>query len=175
LLTVALGLALVAGTLAQAGADKGTGSAVTVQESKDLVAFHNKVRKEVGVGPVKWSNTLAKFAQEWADHLAELGKLEHRPRDGKFKQRYGENLAIGVTVLNGAEAWYAEKKDYKAGTPIPQDFASFKPGHYTQMVWRKSVEFGAGKATIKKGMYKGKIVVVGNYNPPGNALGQKPY
>ncbi len=148
----------------------GTGSAVTPQEADDIVAYHNKVRKEVGVGPVTWSKDIAQFAQEWADKLADSGELVHRK-----KNKYGENIAMAGGVIKGAELWYSEKKDYKAGSAIPKDFGKFKAGHYTQMVWRKTTEIGVGKALVKKGKFAGQFAIVGNYNPAGNVLGDKPY
>ncbi|MEM9017804.1 MAG: hypothetical protein AAGC68_12385, partial [Verrucomicrobiota bacterium] len=48
-------------------------------------------------------------------------------------------------------------------------------GHYTQMVWRRTREIGAGKAVIQKGQYRGWVIVVGIYDPPGNFGGQAPY
>lgn len=39
-------------------------------------------------------------------------------------------------------------------------------GHFTQMVWKSSKEFGIGKAQGKDG----KWIVVGNYFPAGNML-----
>lgn len=157
-------------------------SALTDAEIADLVALHNRVRKEVGVGPVTWSPELATFAQAWADELARTGTFKHRPREaGPWQQKYGENIAYlqgegaDAVVVKGAEMWYAEKKDYTPGTPIPADFSTFKAGHYTQMVWRDSTTLGAGKATILTGDLKGARVLVGNYKPPGNMIGQTPY
>ena len=152
-----------------------SGSAFTAKEVEEFVAYHNKVRKEVKVEPVKWSPTLAKYAQKWADHLAESGEFKHRPEEGEEKQKYGENLAINATLLKGAEAWYAEIKDYTADTPIPEDLTNFKAGHYTQMVWKKTTQIGAGYAIVKQGPFKGSLVIVCNYDPPGNYLGEKPY
>jgi len=41
-------------------------------------------------------------------------------------------------------------------------------GHFTQMIWRNSTELGMGMASDRSG----KIIIVGNYNPPGNYTGQ---
>lgn len=41
-------------------------------------------------------------------------------------------------------------------------------GHFSQMVWRSSSEFGVGKARTRCG----KIIVVGMYKPAGNVLGE---
>ena len=154
---------------------EGSGSALTEKEAKEFLDFHNKVRKDVDVGPVKWSNTLAKYAQEWADHLANNGDFEHRPAEGKWAQKYGENIAINASVLKGAEAWYAEIKDFTPGTAVPEDFSKFKCGHYTQIVWKKTKEIGAGSAIVKQGEFKGLVLIVCNYDPPGNFVGEKPY
>jgi pathogenesis-related protein 1 len=153
----------------------GTGSAMTDADAKTFVEYHNTARKEVGVGPVTWSKDLAAYAQKWADRLAARGDFEHRPADGEWAQKYGENLAIDASALKGAEAWYGEKKDYEKGTAIPEDFSQFKAGHYTQMVWKGTTKIGAGVAVVKEGRFKGLVVVVCNYDPPGNVVGEKPY
>jgi pathogenesis-related protein 1 len=158
-----------------------TGSALSAKEAADVVEFHNKVRRQVGIEPVKWSPELARFAQEWADEVARTGKVAHRPREGEGRQRYGENIAWGwgggYGVLKAVESWYAEMKFYEPGTPIPQpqDFGGFRAGHYTQMVWKNTTVIGVGKATIQEGELKGWLVVVCNYDPPGNIAGEKPY
>jgi len=165
----------LAGPQDKIAAKPATGSAVTAQEANDLVAFHNKARKEVGVGTVKWSPELAKYAQEWADELARNGKFEHRP----LPLKYGECLAAGsgnsYTVLTGAQNWYDEKKDYTPGTEIPRDFSKFKAGHYTQMVWKDVTEIGSGKAVCATGDMKGWLIHVCCYNPCGNVIGKTPY
>ncbi len=160
--------------VAEAGA---TGSALTAAEAEEVVSYHNKVRKDVGVGPLKWSPFLAKAAQEWADHVAETGTFKHRPAKGRHASPYGENGAIESTVLKGAEEWSAEIQDYKAGTPIPQFHESkhFKSLRYTQMVWRDTTEIGVGKAVIKTGPHKGQLVIFAEYYPHGNRSGEKPY
>jgi pathogenesis-related protein 1 len=50
--------------------------------------------------------------------------------------------------------------------------ANFAPtGHYTQMVWRSTTQVGMGQASCPGGA----LVIVAEYNPPGNYIGQKPY
>lgn len=172
-------------------------SRLTAAEVRELTAFHNDARSEVGVGPVEWSAEVAAFAQQWADHIAATGKFEHRPRqrakpetdsaepkiaapaDDLPLQIYGENLAFGsgatYSTADGAKAWYAEKKDYEPGTPIPSDFTKFKAGHYTQLVWSKTKRIGAGKAVVQTGEFKGWTVIVCNYDPSGNWEGEVPF
>lgn len=143
----------------------------TRMNGKDVQAIlthHNKVRAAVNVGPVKWSPGLAGYAQKWADHLAGgVCRMEHRS-----DSQYGENLFQGTagqfTGLDAAKSWESEKKLYK-GAPLTTSM--IKPvGHYTQMVWRDTRMLGCGEATCNK-----MLVVVCNYDPPGNYLGRKPY
>ncbi len=159
-----------------AGAE--TGSHFTKQQANAFVAYHNEKRAEVGVDKVTWSTELAREAQEWADHMAETGEFEHRPRQGANATQHGENLAAGFgggyDVLSGARDWYGEKRLYGDGSAVTQT-SYLKTGHYTQMVWSQTSEIGAGVAVGKRGQLKGWTIVVCNYNPPGNMLGQKPY
>lgn len=133
-----------------------------------VTVHHNKVRAAVGVGPLKWSPTLATYSQKWADHLAGSScKMEHRS-----DSQYGENIFRGTAgyfnAVDAARAWESEKKFYKGGA-LKQ--ASWKPaGHYTQMVWRDTRMLGCGEATCNK-----MLIVVCNYDPPGNYIGRKPY
>jgi hypothetical protein len=41
-------------------------------------------------------------------------------------------------------------------------------GHFSQMVWKNSTELGIARARDQNG----KVIVVANYNPPGNYIGQ---
>jgi pathogenesis-related protein 1 len=110
---------------------------------------------------------VAAFAQAWADHLAGSCGFEHRPDNP-----YGENLFGGtagyVGVLDAAASWYQEKPYYPGG-PLTAD-NGFLAGHYTQMVWRDTTRVGCGKAECN-----GQIIVVCDYDPPGNILGRSPY
>lgn len=148
------------------------GSRISEQQVYDCLIIHNKARAEVGVPPLKWSNELAAYAQQWADHLASSGcKMEHRPRSGTWKQIYGENLFMGTAgyfdVADAVKFWESEKKDYKG--PITRKNFS-KVGHYTQMVWTSTTHVGCGVAVCGD-----QVIIVCNYKPAGNRLGQKPY
>ncbi len=154
------------------------GSLFTSDQARQFLNYHNEKRAEVGVGPLEWSSELAREAQAWADHLAENGKLVHRPRIGPNATRHGENLAAGYGngfgIMSGAATWYNEKNQYRAGSPVT-NFSYKKTGHYTQMVWRDTTRLGAGYAIGLRGNLKGWLIVVCNYDPPGNFIGKSPY
>ena len=85
-----------------------------------ILAEHNKYRVEVGVLPLQWSDNLAASAQQWANHLAATGKLEH--------SRAGENLAQGssgaFSVTQLVDMW-AVKSSFSAKILSPM---SLVPG-----------------------------------------------
>lgn len=149
-------------------------STVPPAEAEAALAYHNKVRKELGVPPLSWSDELAAYAQAWADHLASEGcQLEHRPRSGTWAQRYGENLFYGKgsrhTVFTASQAWQSEVSAYRYQKLNPSNFA--KTGHYTQMIWRGTERIGMGQSTCRNGA----LIIVANYDPPGNVVGSYPY
>jgi pathogenesis-related protein 1 len=151
-----------------------TGSKISKDDGQAALDFHNKMRKEVGVPPLEWSPELAAFAQLWANTLAEGGcKLEHRPSSGKWAQLYGENIyfgtASGLTTLDASKAWYGEIKDFRNEKLALNNFT--KVAHYTQMVWRTTTKIGIAKAACPS---RGTVIVA-NYSPMGNYMGQKPY
>ena len=152
---------------------KSIGSNLTLQEVEELLREHNKARAEVGVGPLHWSKQLALYAEEWATHLVLTKcRLEHRPDSGTWQQVHGENLFMGTAgyygVADAVKEWVSEKKYYKGGTLTSSNWEA--SGHYTQVVWKDTTQLGCAKVACK-----GNIIVVCNYDPPGNFLGQKPY
>lgn len=151
-----------------------TGSKISQTAAQEALDHHNKVRADVGAPTLEWSAELSKFAQEWADHLASQGcKMEHRPRSGEWTQKYGENIFWGsasrYTPLDASKSWYSEIKDYTYGPLTSSNW--YQTGHYTQMVWKNTTHVGFGVAICSSGA----IIIVANYNPPGNYMGQKPY
>ena len=150
-----------------------TGSKVLQSDAQEALDFHNKVRTDVKSPPLQWSTELASYAQRWANHLADNCKLEHRPGSGVWAQKYGENIFWGggedYTVLQASESWYSEIKGYKYGKLTNNNW--YKAGHYTQMVWKTTTYVGMGMAICKDG----SVLIVANYSPGGNYIGEKPY
>ena len=152
-----------------------TGSAITQAAAQAALELHNRARQEVGTPPLLWSAELAAFAQQWATYLAtEKGcRIEHRPAQGAWGTRYGENIfwgsAASYSARDAANAWYSEIRDYQKA-PFGGD-NWYKTGHYTQMVWKRTTHVGMGQAVCSNGA----IIIVGNYDPPGNFMGQEPY
>jgi len=137
-------------------------------DMRAITAYHNKVRADVGVGPLQWSEDLARYAQQCADHLAATGcSMAHRTQ-----HRYGENLFQGTagryTAVDAAKAWETEKKDYAGGILTEGNW--HPAGHYTQMVWRDTTTLGCGQSTCSQ-----TLIVTCNYAPPGNYIGRRPY
>ncbi|HNW59678.1 MAG TPA: CAP domain-containing protein [bacterium] len=148
-----------------------TGSAFSRPEAEKILLLHNQARAAVGAHPLNWSQDLARYAQEWADHLAAAGcSFEHRPESGPWKQKHGENLFMGTAGYYGAaeavDSWISEKRQYNGQTIDEANYHEF--GHYTQLVWKATKEVGCGQA-----LCNGEVIIVCNYAPAGNLLGER--
>lgn len=132
---------------------------------RGIVAAHNRVRAQVGVPPLTWSDDVARVAARWANHLAARRcTLEHNGRT-----RLGENLFWSSGPTDATQvvgAWAAEKRNYHYATNSCRGVC----GHYTQVVWAKSTKVGCAMATCGSAE-----VWVCNYEPAGNLIGAKPY
>jgi uncharacterized protein YkwD len=153
-----------------------TGSRINSEQAAAMLSHHNKVRKEVGSTPLVWSQELAAYAQRWAEYLAnENGcEMRHRGESDREGKQFGENIFWGsdknvYQPSNASLSWYSEIEDYKYGPLTEKNW--YKTGHYTQMVWKNTLRMGAGVAYCPSGA----LIVVANYDPPGNYLGQTPY
>ncbi len=144
------------------------------QKTKDeILRIHNEYRQKAGVPALEWSDELSAYAQQWADYLTKNGcVMKHRPQDGSYKQVHGENLYMATigfySVADGIADWYNEKRLYN-GDPISgSNFHAV--GHYTQLMWANTTKLGAGIAYCN-----GNFILVCNYDPPGNVMGQTPF
>jgi pathogenesis-related protein 1 len=153
-----------------------TGSKISREDAQKVLDHHNKVRKEVGSPELTWSKELSAYAQEWADHLAnENGcRMEHHKKPELKGKPVGENLFWGSSAdvyhpIDASVSWYGEKKLYRYGKFGVGNWHAI--GHYTQMVWKNTKEVGVGIAVCKNG----ELMVVANYAPAGNYVGQLPY
>ena len=129
---------------------------------------------------------LSAYAEEWAKKLAREDTFEHRTN-----QELGENLYCSWSSNPKAkcpgdkpvDSWYSEIKKYSFGAEptnlssgkirnqwfvISFLFWNFSTGHFTQVVWKNSKKLGIAKAKNKNG----KTIVVANYEPAGNWIGQ---
>jgi pathogenesis-related protein 1 len=160
--------AVVPASMQSDATQRSSGGKMTAADIRAITAYHNKVRADVGVGPLQWSEELARYAQQWADHLAAAScSMAHRTQ-----HRYGENLFQGTaghyTAVDAAKAWETEKKDYAGGVLTEANWQ--RAGHYTQMVWRDTTTLGCGQSTCNQ-----TLIVACNYAPPGNYIGRRPY
>jgi uncharacterized protein YkwD len=140
---------------------------LTAAQKQEFIDAHNRWRSDVGVPPLKWSNDLENYAAEWAVINGKLNcNMEHRTA-----HLYGENLywssGMDFSPKGAVDSWGSEIKDYH-GEVVGQSKGVV--GHYTQIVWRTTTEVGC--AAFKCGS---ALLVVCNYNPPGNWRGQHPY
>ena len=141
---------------------------------------HNCARKTVvpraspAIPMMRWANDLQTASQTYSNQCS----YQHSGAGG-----LGENIAAyapfnaSAPVL-AAQNWASEQQYYTYAT------RSCAPnhacGHYTQMVWRSSVELGCGVTNCSVNSPFGSsfpnwTLVVCNYRPPGNYVGQFPY
>ena len=124
---------------------------------------HNELRAHHGVKPLKISEDLNKIAQKFAEHLAEIKKIEH-----SYNIYKGEELGENLFCCSGSEiqgdimtmSWYDEINKYDFNNP---GFIS-GTGHFTQIIWKDTIEVGFGFAKSSNNIYYG----VANYYPAGN-------
>ncbi|KAF5695085.1 PR-1 class pathogen-related protein [Fusarium denticulatum] len=151
---------------APAATQPSSGSSNLDSDQQKALDLHNEARKAVGNEPLTWDDSLASGAQEWADHLAQLGSLQHS--QGKD----GENLYMGSgsnPFASAVEAFLSEKSQYNGEAISGSNYMSF--GHYTQCVWKTTTKVGMAVAKDSSGA----SWVVARYQAPGNMIGDKPY
>lgn len=137
------------------------------EKMKGMTERHNYWRKKVGVGPMEWSDKLAKVAQAWANQQAKRGcGCAHSPDD-----QFGENIycsqGMQPTPQDVVDDWAEEIQYFVEKTGKCKGGVC---GHYTQIVWKNTTKVGCGMAKCGD-----KEIWVCNYDPAGNYVNQKPY
>lgn len=159
-----------------------------------MTAAHNAVREAVSMQslpPLTWSETIAEYAQEWADELAKDCMPRHRSN-----LSYGENIATfgstaaggpGTTAADAVDGWAAEIDCWEYGEFMRTDSCDAQCvaqlnasgcGHYTQLVWSSTEEVGCGLSQCSRSQGGPTFqfdIWVCNYDPPGNFVGRNPY
>ncbi|KPJ19489.1 Venom allergen 5 [Papilio machaon] len=130
-----------------------------------------------------WDNELEAKAAKWAsrNHFA------HNPDKtiGSHRFHTGENLYWYATtdlthkldVESSLRSWFDEHLNYSYGPLTMRDFnksSKKQIGHYTQMAWANTMYVGCAISQYTKNNFK-EFLVVCNYGPGGNYIGQKPY
>ena len=153
-----------------------TNSKFSAKEVQQFMDHHNQVRAGLNIPPLRWNDTVAAYAQEWANYLAKKKncKMIHRNAMNQNPAGYGENIFWGSSAkyyspLDASVYWYNEKEMFSGNAISWEELP--KTGHYTQMIWKNTTAVGGGKAICPDGA----IIIVANYNPPGNYIGVYPY
>ena len=72
----------------------------------------------------------------------------------------GRPMVVALNMTDVAE---------RRGQPVSA--TDLRAANYTQLVWGATKQFGCGKAVCKDGT----VIVICNYDPKGNVVGEKPY
>lgn len=137
---------------------------LSAAEVTAMLDAHNSWRLRYSVPTLVWDNTVAAVAQDWANTIAATGTFAHRPNN-----QYGENIWSGTSGFfvpaDAVNNWGSEVENYDFAA---NSCAAGKTcGHFTQLVWARTLRVGCGKATGN-----GNDYYVCNYDPPGNFVGQ---
>jgi hypothetical protein len=155
-----------------------TGSKAEPPALAGITAAHNAVRARVGVAmaPLSWNERLAASAQAWAnqciDSTPPKGLIDHNPKRGVgFPWYVGENIYASSATASprrAVQSWTEERQNYD----YARDKCAGSCGHYTQIVWAKSVFLGCAIASCPNLRFSSSIVC--DYGPGGNS-GGRPY
>ncbi|KAG8268380.1 hypothetical protein J6590_027541 [Homalodisca vitripennis] len=78
--------------------------------TKETLRIHNEYRAKHGVPALSIDPEISKFAQAWADHLAEKNQFAHRTNSP-----YGENIfwsSASASAKVMCDSWYGEEAGY---------------------------------------------------------------
>ena len=155
------------------------GTALSESQKQAVLQLHNAFRSMVkptasNMLKMSWDKDLEKISTDFANKCI----VAHNPDRHKLAKNYdwvGENIAWGTgtcgdkdcgDVYEGVKRWFSESKSYNFLTGQ----CSGKCTLYTQMVWWESNKLGCGAKRCGD-----RTILVCNYAPGGNYVGQRPY
>merc|ERR1712226_911418 len=132
-----------------------------------------------GASALKYSKSLENAAQRHANYLASLGEKINQDSHSTNRRNTGENLhqssstGPNPSAEGATKSWYKEESDYDYQYGTSKNGKAI--GHFTQIVWKGSTEFGIAKATAKQNDGWYGVWVVAQYSPAGNIVGRANY
>ena len=139
-------------------------------QSKRMLAAHNRARVEVGAVPLIWDRELAEGAAGHAAQMSLVGRV-HAPREGRkcVRENLLQSLRGGRSVEQMVGVWVGERVHFKPGifpdVSTTGDWA--RVGHYTQVIWPTTTHIGC--AVRADARYDWTVC---RYSPPGNQDGK---
>lgn len=163
----------------------------------DIAAFqqealtqHNYYRTLHCSPPMTLNATINNIAQNYSNYLASNKLFQHSGTSGLGENLWSSSSSVVITYVNGiiciiiikrlmlninfttyflgsspVASWYNEISKYDYNNP---GFSS-GTGHFTQVVWKDSVQLGIGIGFSNDSK---TVVVTANYSPPGNYAGE---
>jgi len=138
------------------------------------VSLHNQVRNSVNANlpPMTWSPTLASFSS------LQVSSCVFGDGNGPYGVNTFATALQPPTEEEVTGGWGSEAAFYNYADNSCE--AGKDCLHYTQMVWRDTVEVGCAMTRCETNSPWGNrypvwYFVVCNYNPPGNVVGVRPY
>ena len=141
----------------------------------EFATAHNFYRYEIpnaNITGLSYSTSIEANCQVYANYLAANNLFQHSGAPG-----VGENLwggPTGATPTNMISGFGQEKQWFTYGLfPYNVSTTGFwgAVGHYTQLIWRNTRQFGCAGASSSSGRY----TLVCQYYPPGNYYDQYVY
>jgi hypothetical protein len=136
-----------------------------------MISAHNRARRQYGVGPLAWDDSLARDAAIYALQLARTSRFEHDPQRSR-RPKQGENLWVGTrTAYSYAEMiglLIDERRHFRRGRfpNVSRTGDWSHVAHYTQIIWPTSQRVGCATASNRANEY-----LVCRYLPAGNVVG----
>lgn len=172
ILVLAAVIAFAAAVLAQPPPAAGNETAAAPNQrprrsyKREFLDAHNKYRSPFQLQALTWDRNLTRYARRWGDKRAADCRMIHSYGP------YGENLFWGKlehwTPTEVVESWAGEHKFYDLNSNACAEGQMC--GHYTQIIWKESLRLGC----VRVNCLNGQLLVICEYDPPGNYVNEKP-